>query len=53
MPVIVTMLGVAKIGDDNKTKSEQRPALYESLGLGNPQSINESGKVFFRTKERN
>jgi uncharacterized protein (DUF1697 family) len=52
MPVIVSMLRGVNVGGHNKIKMEALRALYESLGLQNPQTYIQSGNVVFRTKER-
>jgi uncharacterized protein (DUF1697 family) len=53
MPVFVSMLRGVNIGGHHKIKMEDLRALYETLGLLNPQSFIQSGNVIFSTKERN
>jgi len=52
MAVIVSMLRGVNVGGHNKIKMEALRALYESLGLREPQTYVQSGNVVFRTKER-
>ena len=53
MPVLVSMLRGVNVGSHNKVNMGELRALYESLGLQDPQSYVQSGNVVFRTKERN
>ena len=50
MPVIVSMLRGINVGGHNKIKMEALRALYESLGLQDPQTYVASGNIVFRTK---
>jgi uncharacterized protein (DUF1697 family) len=52
MAVIVSMLRGVNVGGHNKINMEALRALYESLGLREPQTYVQSGNVVFRTKER-
>src|ERR1700730_1781566 len=47
------MLRGVNVGGHNKIKMEALRALYESLGLLDPQTYIQSGNVVFRTEERN
>jgi uncharacterized protein (DUF1697 family) len=53
MPVIVSMLRGVNVGGHNMVKMEALRALYESIGLRDPQTYVQSGNVVFRTNERN
>src|SRR6266487_84902 len=46
------MLRGVNVGGHNKIKMEALRALYESLGLLDPQTYIQSGNVVFRTEER-
>src|SRR5512132_4352069 len=46
------MLRGVNVGGHNKIKMDALSALYESLGLLDPQTYIQSGNVIFRTKER-
>src|SRR5437867_12319349 len=52
MPVIISMLRGVNVGGHNLIKMDALRALYESLGLQDPQTYVQSGNVIFRTKER-
>ncbi len=52
MPVIISMLRGVNVGGHNKIKMEALRALYESLGLRDPQTYVQSGNVVFRTDKR-
>jgi uncharacterized protein (DUF1697 family) len=52
MPVVVSMLRGVNVGGHNLIKMDALRALYESLGLQDPQTYVQSGNVIFRTKER-
>jgi uncharacterized protein (DUF1697 family) len=53
MAVVISMLRAVNVGRHNRLKMEALRALYESLGLREPQTYVQSGNVVFRTKERN
>ncbi len=53
MAVLVSMLRGINVGGHNKISMGELRALYESLGLQDPQTYVQSGNVVFRTKERN
>jgi uncharacterized protein (DUF1697 family) len=53
MTVLVSMLRGVNVGGHNKLSMGELRALYESLGLQDPQTYVQSGNVVFRTKERN
>jgi uncharacterized protein (DUF1697 family) len=53
MPVIVSMLRGVNVGGHNMVKMEALRALYESIGLRDPQTYVQSGNVVFRTDARN
>ena len=52
MTVIISMLRGVNVGGHNRIKMEDLRALYQSLGLRDPQTYVQSGNVVFRTKER-
>ena len=52
MPVIISMLRGVNVGGHNKIKMDALRALYESLGLRDPQTYVQSGNVVFRTDKR-
>jgi uncharacterized protein (DUF1697 family) len=52
MPVVVSMLRGVNVGGHNLIKMDALCALYESLGLQDPQTYVQSGNVVFRAKER-
>jgi uncharacterized protein (DUF1697 family) len=52
MPVVVSMLRGVNVGGHNLIKMDALRALYESLGLQDPQTYVQSGNVIFKTKER-
>ena len=52
MAVIISMLRGVNVGGHNKIKMEALRALYESLGLRDPQTYVQSGNVVFRTDKR-
>jgi uncharacterized protein (DUF1697 family) len=53
MAVIVSMLRGVNVGGHNMVKMEALRALYESIGLRDPQTYVQSGNVVFRTDARN
>lgn len=53
MPVFISMLRGVNLAGHNIIKMEALRALYESLGMRNPQTLIQSGNVVFGTKERN
>jgi uncharacterized protein (DUF1697 family) len=53
MPVVISMLRGINVGGQNKIKMDALRALYQSLGLHNPQTYVQSGNVVFSTKECN
>ncbi len=53
MTVVVSMLRGINVGAHNRLKMEALRALYESLGLRDPQTYVQSGNVVFRTNKRN
>jgi uncharacterized protein (DUF1697 family) len=50
MAVVISMLRGVNVGGHNMIKMEALRALYESLGLKDPQTYVQSGNVVFRTK---
>jgi uncharacterized protein (DUF1697 family) len=50
MAVVISMLRGVNVGGHNRIKMEALRALYESLGLKDPQTYVQSGNVVFRTK---
>lgn len=52
MNVIISMLRGVNVGGHNKIKMDALRALYESLGLQDPQTYIQSGNVVFGTQER-
>jgi len=53
MAVVISMLRGVNVTGHNMIKMEVLRALYESLGLRDPQTYIQSGNVVFRTKGRN
>jgi uncharacterized protein (DUF1697 family) len=51
MPVVISLLRGVNVGGHNKIKMEALRALYESIGLRNPQTYVQSGNVVFSTKD--
>ena len=52
MPVIISMLRGVNVVGRNQIKMDALRALYESLGLRDPQTHIQSGNVIFRTQAR-
>ena len=52
MTVIISMLRGVNVGGHNRIKMDALRALYESLGLRDPQTYVQSGNVVFRTDKR-
>ena len=52
MPVIISMLRGINVGAHNRIKMDALRAVYESLGLRNPQTYVQSGNVVFKTNKR-
>ena len=52
MAVIISMLRGVNVGGHNRIKMEALRALYESLGLRDPQTYVQSGNVVFTTDKR-
>ncbi len=52
MTAIISLLRGVNVGGHHKIKMDALRALYESLGLRNPQTYIQSGNVVFRTSER-
>jgi uncharacterized protein (DUF1697 family) len=52
MPAIISMLRGVNVGAHNRIKMDALRALYESLGLRDPQTYVQSGNVVFRTDKR-
>ncbi len=52
MRVIISMLRGVNVGGHNKIRMAALRALYESLGLRDPQTYVQSGNVVFRTDKR-
>jgi uncharacterized protein (DUF1697 family) len=52
MNVIISMLRGVNVGGHHKIKMDALRALYESMGLRNPQTYINSGNVIVRTPER-
>ena len=50
--ILISLLRGVNVGGHNKIKMEALRALYESLGLLDPQTYIQSGNVVFRTEER-
>jgi len=53
MKVVISMLRGVNLGSHKRVKMEELRALYESLGLRDPQTYVQSGNVLFRTSEKN
>jgi uncharacterized protein (DUF1697 family) len=52
MPIIISMLRGVNVGAHNRMKMDALRAVYESLGLRNPQTYVQSGNVVFKTDKR-
>jgi uncharacterized protein (DUF1697 family) len=52
MPVVISMLRGVNVGAHNRIKMGALRALYESIGLRDPQTYVQSGNVVFRTDKR-
>jgi uncharacterized protein (DUF1697 family) len=52
MTVVISLLRGVNVGGHHKIKMEALRALYESLGLRDPQTYVQSGNVVFKTSER-
>ncbi len=52
MPVIISLLRGVNVGGHNKIKMQALGALYQTLGLRDPQTYIQSGNVIFRTPGR-
>jgi len=52
MAVVISMLRGVNVGSHGRIKMDALRALYESLGLRDPQTYIQSGNVVFRTEER-
>ncbi|MGH9682623.1 MAG: DUF1697 domain-containing protein [Candidatus Acidiferrales bacterium] len=52
MSIVISMLRGVNVGGHNKIKMDALRALYEFLGLRNPQTYVQSGNVVFGTEER-
>lgn len=52
MAIIISMLRGVNLASHGRIKMDALRALYESLGLRDPQTYIQSGNVVFRTKER-
>jgi uncharacterized protein (DUF1697 family) len=52
MAVVISLLRGVNVGGHHKIKMDALRALYESLGLSEPQTYVQSGNVVFRTQER-
>ncbi len=53
MTVVISMLRGVNLGPHHRVKMDELRALYEGLGLKDPQTYVQSGNVVFRTKEKN
>ncbi len=53
MPAIISLLRGVNVGGHHKIKMDELRALYESLGLRDPQTYVQSGNVVCESKERN
>jgi uncharacterized protein (DUF1697 family) len=52
MNVVISLLRGVNLANHNRIKMEALRALYESLGLREPQSYVQSGNIIFKTRER-
>lgn len=52
MALVISMLRGVNLASHNRIKMDALRALYESLGLEEPQTYVQSGNVLFKTKER-
>jgi uncharacterized protein (DUF1697 family) len=50
--VVISMLRGVNVGGHHKIGMDALKALYESLGLGNVQTLGQSGNILFTTNER-
>src|SRR5690349_6721938 len=53
MSVVISLLRSVNLGGHNAIRMEGLRAVYQSVGLENPQSYIQSGNVIFRTGEKN
>lgn len=53
MRVVISMLRGVNLGPHRRVKMEALRALYESLGLKEPQTYVQSGNILFKAKEKN
>ncbi len=53
MAVVISMLRGVNLGPHNRIKMDALRALYESLGLQDPQTYIQSGNVIFKTRDGN
>src|SRR5215469_6296097 len=53
MPVLVSLLRGINLGPHRRIKMEALRAVYESLGLSNPQTYLQSGNVVFKARNSN
>jgi len=53
LAIVISLLRGVNVGGHNQIKMDALRALYEALGLEDPQTYVQSGNVVFRTKERN
>jgi uncharacterized protein (DUF1697 family) len=53
MTTVISFLRGINVGGHNQIKMDELRAVYESLGLKNPQTYVQSGNIVFRTEDRN
>jgi|ERR1700685_2777114 len=53
MKVVISMLRGVNLGPHKRIKMDALRALYESLGLRDPQTYVQSGNILFKTREPN
>lgn len=52
MPAIIAMLRAVNVGPHNRIKMDDLRAVFESIGLANPQTYVQSGNIIFQTNKR-
>jgi uncharacterized protein (DUF1697 family) len=50
MPIYISMLRGINVGGNRKIRMDELRALYESLGMGGPQTLLQSGNIVFHSE---
>jgi uncharacterized protein (DUF1697 family) len=50
MPIYISMLRAINVGGNRKIRMNELRALHESLGVGSPQTLLQSGNVVFQSE---